>query len=149
MSVMKLEYADDIYDIPYEEKDGLFHPTFENYGRKDMTPLEIKALDYLNEIDSTALDMVNISGLYLKIWKQIGRKAENVRTSTRNSLIKKRLNSQKYTEKAQIMTEIELEAQNSAWETIRSSVTWLAAEVRSRGKLTEIAKISMNMMSRN
>ena len=34
MSVMKLEYAEDIYDIPFEEdQNGLFHPKFTNYGR--------------------------------------------------------------------------------------------------------------------
>ena len=43
MSVMKLEYAEDIYDIPYEEdQNGLLNPKFKSYGRMDMTPLERK-----------------------------------------------------------------------------------------------------------
>lgn len=80
MSVMKLEYAEDIYDIPFEEdQNGLFHPKFTNYGRAQMTPLERKAVDLMNELDPTALDMVNISGLYLRIWKEIGKKAEKAR----------------------------------------------------------------------
>ena len=49
MSVMKLEYAEDIYDIPFEEdQNGLFHPKFTNYGRAQMTPLERKAVDLIN-----------------------------------------------------------------------------------------------------
>ena len=63
---MKLEYAEDIYDIPFEEdQNGLFHPKFTNYGRAQMTPLERKAVDLMNELAPTAQDMVNISGLYL------------------------------------------------------------------------------------
>ena len=149
MSVMKLEYADDIYDIPYEEKDGLFHPTFENYSRKDMTPLELKALDYLNEIDPTALDMVNISGLYLRIWKEIGKKAEKARNSTARSLLAKTFLSRDYSESVSQRTEIDMAAKEAAWESLRTSVSWLAAEVRSRANLTEIQKISMSLMTKN
>ena len=84
MSVMKLEYAEDIYDIPFEEdQNGLFHPKFTNYGRAQMTPLERKAVDLMNELDPTALDMVNISGLYLRIWKEIGKKRRKPGTARR------------------------------------------------------------------
>ena len=84
MSVMKLEYAEDIYDIPFEkDQNGLFHPKFTNYGRAQMTPLERKAVDLMNELDSTALDMVNISGLYLRIWKEIGKKRRKPGTARR------------------------------------------------------------------
>ena len=84
MSVMKLEYAEDIYDIPFEEdQNGLFHPKFTNYGRAQMTPLERKAVDLMNELDPTALDMVNISGLYLRIWKEIGKKRRKPGTERR------------------------------------------------------------------
>lgn len=96
MSVMKLEYAEDIYDIPFEEdQNGLFHPKFTNYGRAQMTPLERKAVDLMNELDPTALDMVNISGLYLRIWKEIGKKAEKARTAiTRRSSLKMKLSAE-------------------------------------------------------
>ena len=150
MSIMKLEYADDIYDIPFEaDQNGLFHPTFTNYGRAQMTPLGRKAVDLMNELDPTALDMVNISGLYLRIWKEIGKKAESARNSTTRTLMKKTTLSQNYTESVQQRTEIDMAAQSAAWESIRTSVEWLAAEVRSRGKLTEIRKISMNMMTKS
>jgi hypothetical protein len=148
MSIMRPEYADDIFDIPCEEdENGLFNPMFENYGREQMTPTERKAVDLMNELDPTALDMVNISGLYLTIWKEIGTKAENVKNSATQILMKKTTLGRNYTENARELTEIDMAAQNAAWESIRTSVKWLAAEVRSRGKLTEIQKISMSMMS--
>ena len=99
MSAMKLEYAEDIYDIPFEEdQNGLFHPKFTNYGRAQMTPLERKAVDLMNELDPTALDMVNISGLYLRIWKEIGKKAEKARNNTARSLLAKTSLSRDYSE---------------------------------------------------
>ena len=109
MSVMKLEYAEDIYDIPFEEdQNGLFHPKFTNYGRAQMTPLERKAVDLMNEIDPTALDMVNISGLYLRIWKEIGKKAEKIRNSTTRSLLAKTPLSRDYSESVSQRTEIDM-----------------------------------------
>ena len=150
MSVMKLEYAEDIYDIPYEEdRNGLMNPTFENYGRAQMTPLERKAVDLMNDLDPTALDMVNISGLYLRIWKEIGKKAESARNHTTRTLMKRTALNPNYSESVQQRTEIDMAAQEAAWESIRTSVTWLAEEVRNRGKLTEIQKISMSMMTKS
>ena len=150
MSVMKLEYAEDIYDITFEEdQNGLFHPKFTNYGRAQMTPLERKAVDLMNELDPTALDMVNISGLYLRIWKEIGKKAEKARNSTARSLLAKTFLSQDYSESVSQRTEIDMAAQEAAWESLRTSVSWLAAEVRSRANLTEIQKISMSLMTKN
>lgn len=150
MSVMKLEYAEDIYDIPFEEdQNGLFHPKFTNYGRAQMTPLERKAVDLMNEIDPTALDMVNISGLYLRIWKEIGKKAEKARNSTARSMLAKTSLSRDYSQSVSQRTEIDMAAQEAAWESLRTSVSWLAAEVRSRANLTEIQKISMSLMTKN
>lgn len=150
MSVMKLEYAEDIYDIPYEEdRNGLLNPKFRNYGRKDMTPLERKAVDLMNELDPTALDMVNISGLYLRIWKEIGKKAKKARNSTARSLLAKTSLSLDYSESVNQRTEIDMAAQEAAWESLRTSVAWLAAEVRSRANLSEIQKISMSLMTKN
>ena len=63
--------------------------------------------------------------------------------------MKKTTIGQNYTESVQQRTEIDMAAQSAAWESIRTSVEWLAAEVRSRGKLTEIRKISMNMMTKS
>lgn len=149
MSIMKLEYAEDIYDIPYEEdRNGLLNPKFRNYGRKDMTPLERKAVDMMNEMDPTALDLVNMSGLYLRIWKEIGRKAESARNRTTRTLMKKAQLSQTYTESAQQRTEIDIAAQEAAWDSIRTSVTWLAEEVRSRGQLMKIKDIRLSMMTK-
>lgn len=70
---MKLEYAEDIYDIPYEEdRNGLLNPEIPELWRKDMTPLERKAVGMMNEMDRQRSDLVNLSGLYLRIWKEIG-----------------------------------------------------------------------------
>ena len=149
MSVMKLEYAEDIYDTPFEEdQNGLFHPKFTNYGRAQMTPLERKAVDLMNEMDPTALDLVNMSGLYLRIWKEIGRKAESARNRTTRTLMKKAQLSQTYTESAQQRTEIDIAAQEAAWDSIGTSVTWLAEEVRSRGQLMKIKDIRLSMMTK-
>ena len=147
MSSMKLMYADDIYDIPYEEKDGLKYPKFESYGRAQMSPTARKALDLMNETDKTALEMINISGLYRTIWEEIAAKAEQSRALTEETLKKKMILSGNYEARAAQLTAIETQSQSAAWDTIRQCVNWLSAEIWSRGMLTEIANINLSMMT--
>ncbi|MBP0982088.1 MAG: hypothetical protein J6A19_00010 [Oscillospiraceae bacterium] len=144
MSIMKLQYADDIYDIPCaEDRNGLFHPAFQNYGRAQMTPLERKAVDLMNELDPTVLDMVNMSGLYLTIWKEIGQRAEEIRSQTEENLLKAATLSPEYNQQVKQREEIALAANSEAWESIRMSVTWLAEEVRRLGMLKKIRQITL------
>lgn len=44
--------------------------------RKDMSILALKALDLMAELDRTALQCINMSGLYRTIWEEIAQKAE-------------------------------------------------------------------------
>ena len=148
MNAMKLEFAEDIYDIPYtEDRNGHQNPTFENYGRAQMSPMERKAVDLMNDTDPTALDMVNMSGLYMSIWQEIGAKAEAVREKTSRDLLMRFPLCGNYMKKVSSMAEIDLTAQEAAWESLRTSIAWLAAEVRSRRTLKEIRKIHLNMMT--
>ncbi|MGN0678347.1 MAG: hypothetical protein ACI4JS_01665 [Oscillospiraceae bacterium] len=138
----------DLYDIPCEEdKDGLLNPTFEDYGRKQMTMLEKKAVDLMNEIDPTALDMINMSGLYLTIWKEIGAKAESARETTENNLLKQTKLSTDYNEQVTQRETIRAAAEAEAWETLRMCVNWLSAEVHRLKMLKEIGKIRLNITS--
>lgn len=124
-------------------------PEIHELRQAQMTPLERKAVDLMNELDPTALDMVNISGLYLRIWKEIGKKAEKARNSTARSLLAKTSLSRDYSQSVSQRTEIDMAAQEAAWESLRTSVSWLAAEVRSRANMSEIQKISMSLMTKN
>lgn len=145
MSYIELEYAEDIYDIPIEEvEDGTENPTFQNYGRAQMTPMERKAVDLMNEIDPTALDLVNMSGLYLTIWKEIGQKAEDIRMQVTEHLLKTTTLSKKYEEQVKQQEEIALQANSEAWEALRMSVNWLSKEVRRLRTLKLIGKIHLN-----
>ncbi len=144
MNYTKLEYAEDIYDIPCKkDKNGVMNPMFPNYGRSQMTPLERKAVDLMNELDPTALDLVNMSGLYLTIWKEIGQKAEEIRTQTTESLLKANPLSKNYTEQVKQREEISLKANSEAWESIRMSVYWLISEVRKLRQLNLIKYINL------
>ena len=75
--------------------------------------------------------------------------AEKARNSTARSLLAKTSLSRDYSESVSQRTEIDMAAQEAAWESLRTSVSWLAAEVRSRANLTEIQKISMSLMTKN
>lgn len=75
--------------------------------------------------------------------------AEKARNSTARSLLAKTFLSRDYSESVSQRTEIDMAAQEAAWESLRTSVSWLAAEVRSRANLTEIQKISMSLMTKN
>ena len=75
-TMMKVMFADEICEIPCEEKNGIYYPKADSYGRKDMSILALKALDLMAELDRTVLQCINMSGLYRTIWEEIARKAE-------------------------------------------------------------------------
>ena len=62
-TMMKVMFADEICEIPCEEKNGIYYPKADSYGRKDMSILALKALDLMAELDRTVLQCINMSGL--------------------------------------------------------------------------------------
>ena len=47
-----------------------------SYGREDMSIWARKALDYAVQTDRTAVDLINMSGLYRRIWEEIATASE-------------------------------------------------------------------------
>ena len=62
-TMMKVMFADEICEMPCEEKNGIYYPKADSYGRKDMSILALKALDLMAELDRTVLQCINMSGL--------------------------------------------------------------------------------------
>jgi len=85
-TMMKVMFADEICEIPCEEKNGIYYPKADSYGRKDMSILALKALDLMAELDRTVLQCINMSGLYRTIWEEIAQKAERSRSETLETL---------------------------------------------------------------
>ena len=145
--MMKVMFADEICEIPCEEKNGIYYPEADSYGRKDMSILALKALDLMAELDRTVLQCINMSGLYRTIWEEIARKAERSRSETLEALKQRTQFSPNTEMREQQLTEIFTAAQNSAWDTIRNCVNWLIAEVRSRNTIAELSTITLSMMT--
>lgn len=146
-TTMKVMFADDICEIPYMEKNGVYYAKMDSYGRKDMSVLALKALDMMAELDRTVLQCINMSGLYRTIWEEIAQKAENSRSETLEALKQKTRFSPNTEMREQQLTEIFTAAQNSAWDTIRNCVNWLIAECRSRNTIAELSTITLSMMT--
>lgn len=50
---LKTQFGNEIVEMPYEERDGVFFSVADSYGRKDMSSLACKALDMMAETDIT------------------------------------------------------------------------------------------------
>ena len=60
-----------------------------SYGREDMSIWARKALDYAIQRDSTAVDLINMRGLYRRIWEEIAIASENEYTEILETMKRK------------------------------------------------------------
>ena len=140
-------YAEDIYDIPCEEKDGLLYPTFKSQGREELSIWARKALDLTAEMDRTALDLINMSGLYRTIWEEIAAASEEEYSSTVEIMKKKYPRTESWEQQAQQNEEIFSAARAARWDYLRAAVKWLIAACWEQEELSEIKKITLKSMT--
>lgn len=146
-AIRTITFADQVCEIPCEEKNGMLFPKVNGYGRANMSPLALKAMDMAMELDSAALECVNMSGLYRTIWEQIAKAAEDSRMEKLNSLKAATAFSEDYQTHEAQLTAIYTQAQAAAWETMRTCVKWLIAKVRETPTIAEMKTISLSMMT--
>ena len=142
-----ITFADQVCEIPCEEKNGILFPKLNSYGRANMSPLALKAMDMMMEMDSAALECVNMSGLYRTIWEQIAKAAEDSRMDKLNALKAATTLSEDYQTHESQLTMIYKQAQAAAWETIQTCVSWLIAKVRETATIAEMKNITLSMMT--
>lgn len=125
-----------INGIAYEEHgEGMFYPVFADCQQTELTLWRHRAVELMEEIDPSTLDIINISGLGKTIWTEVEQayKREYERFMSRSS------------PEEQLSREYEYRgfAQRIAWEHLRTCVMWLVAAVRECGSVAETAKLTL------
>ncbi len=60
-----------------------------SYGKEDMSIWARNALDYAVQTDRTAVDLINMSGLYRRIWEEIATASEKEYADTFETMKRK------------------------------------------------------------
>lgn len=112
-----------------------------SYGREDMSIWAKKALDYAVLTDRTAVDLINMSGLYRRIWEEIANASEKEYADTFETMKRKSPSINNWERQAKIIEEIRGYALAARWEYLRAAVDALLAACLEKEELSEIREI--------
>ena len=121
----------------YEEKNGALYPKLK--APKSRAELSIKArraIDMLNGLSPSALDVVNMSGLGERIWEEIADRADE-REAEIMKAMRKNL-PKNWDERVQALAEIQLEAQRQGNELIQELVAQLRKAAMTLPHLSDV-----------
>ena len=125
-----------INGIVYEEHgDSLFYPAFADCQQTELTLCGHQAVELMEEIDPSTLDIINISGLGKTIWTEISNSVEQAYKREYERLMSRSSPEERL--------EYRGFAQRIAWEHLRTCVMWLADAVRECGSVAEAAKLTL------
>lgn len=112
-----------------------------NYGREDMSIWAKKALDYAVQTDRTAVDLINMSGLYRRIWEEIATASEKEYADTFEAMKRKAPGTNNWEQQAKAIEEIRSYALAARWEYLRAAVDALLDACWEKAELSEIREI--------
>ena len=121
----------------YEEKNGALYPKLK--APKSRAELSIKArraIDMLNGLSPSALDVVNMSGLGERIWEEIADRADE-REAEIMKAMRKNL-PKNWDERVQALAEIQLEAQRQGNELMQELVARLRKAAMTLPHLSDV-----------
>ncbi len=121
----------------YEEKNGALYPKLK--APKSRAELSIKArraIDMLNGLSPSALDVVNMSGLGERIWEEIADRADE-REAEIMKAMRKNL-PKNWDERVQALAEIQLEAQRQGNELMQELVAQLRKAAMTLPHLSDV-----------
>ena len=93
-----------------------------SYGKEDMSIWAKKALDYAVQTDRTAVDLINMSGLYRRIWEEIANASEKEYTDTFETMKRKAPGTNSWEQQVKFIEEIRGYALAARWEYLRAAV---------------------------
>ena len=100
-----------------------------------------KALDYAVQTDRTAVDLINMSGLYLRIWEEIATASEKEYADTFETMKRKSPSTNNWERQAKIIEEIRGYTLAARWEYLRAAVDALLAACWEKAELNQIREI--------
>lgn len=112
-----------------------------SYGREDMSIWARKALDYAVQMDRTAVDLINMSGLYRRIWEEIATASEREYADIFEAMKRKAPNTNSWEQQAKNIEEIRGYALAARWEYLRAAVDALLAACWEKEELSKIREI--------
>lgn len=112
-----------------------------SYGREDMSIWAKKALDYAVQTDRTAVDLINMSGLYRRIWEEIATASEKEYADTFETMKRKAPVTNNWEQQTKIIEEIRGYALAARWEYLRAAVDALLDACWEKEELSEIKEI--------
>ena len=112
-----------------------------SYGRKDMSIWARKALDYAVQTDRTAVDLINMSGLYRRIWEEIAAASEKEYADTFEAMKRKTPGTNNWEQQVKFIEEIRDYALSARWEYLRAAVDALLDACWEKAELSEIREI--------
>ena len=112
-----------------------------SYGRKDMSIWARKALDYAVQTDRTAVDLINMSGLYRRIWEEIAAASEKEYADTFEAMKRKTPGTNNWEQQVKFIEEIRGYALSARWEYLRAAVDALLDACWEKAELSEIREI--------
>lgn len=112
-----------------------------SYSREDMSIWAKKALDYAVQTDRTAVDLINMSGLYRRIWEEIATASEKEYADTFEIMKRKAPNTNSWEQQAKTIEEIRGYSLAARWEYLRAAVDALLAACWEKEELSEIREI--------
>lgn len=121
----------------YEDKNGALYPKLK--APKSRAELSIKArraIDMLNGLSPSALDVVNMSGLGERIWEEIADRADE-REAEIMKAMRKNL-PKNWDERVQALAEIQLEAQRQGNELMQELVARLRKAAMTLPHLSDV-----------
>ena len=125
--------------LEYKEKDGIFYPKLEEpIGRVQLSITARRAVDMLNEMSPTALDMVNVSGLCDRIWEEIAERVTDKETEVMEAMRKSLPKELK--ERVRRETEIRIEAERQGNELMTELVKQLRIAAMTLPHLSDVGQ---------
>ena len=112
-----------------------------SYGKEDMSIWARKALDYAVQTDRTAVDLINMSGLYRRIWEEIATASEKEYVDTFETMKRKAPVTNNWEQQTKIIEEIRGYALAARWEYLRAAVDALLDACWEKAELSEIREI--------
>ncbi|MBQ4165461.1 MAG: hypothetical protein IJD85_03975 [Oscillospiraceae bacterium] len=112
-----------------------------SYGKEDMSIWARKALDYAVQTDRTAVDLINMSGLYRRIWEEIATASEKEYVDTFETMKRKAPVTNNWEQQTKIIEEIRGYALAARWEYLRTAVDALLDACWEKEELSEIKEI--------
>lgn len=112
-----------------------------SYGREDMSIWARKALDYAVQTDRTAVDLINMSGLYRRIWEKIATASGKEYADTFEAMKRNAPSTNNWEQQAKTIEEICGYAIAARWEYLRAAVDALLAACWEKEELNQIREI--------